>query len=56
MLHEVLPDAVYCCVKTFMRDCQLQQPPELCIPPREGADNLNRPAARLCKPTAPDKH
>lgn len=32
MLHEVLPDAVYCCVKTFMRDCQLQQPPELCIP------------------------
>lgn len=30
---EVQPDAVYCCVKSFVRDVGLQQPPLLCLRP-----------------------
>lgn len=33
MLTTREPDATYCCVKSFVRDCSLQQPPELCLRP-----------------------
>lgn len=31
----VEPDAVYCCVKDFVRDVRLQQPPLLCLRPQQ---------------------
>lgn len=35
MLGVVEPASVYCCVKSFVRDVQLQQPPVLCLRPEQ---------------------
>lgn len=35
MLPAVEPSGVYCCVKSFVRDVKLQQPPLLCLRPSQ---------------------